>query len=82
MLQRADEVVASEIMMPGHQNFKINKFKKGNCEMSSFMCTQLVLGEADCAQEIAALFLGFAATESVCELRIAGPQTRCVGGSY
>lgn len=49
--------------------------------MSLFMCMQLVvLGEADCAQEYAALFLGFAGTGSVCELQIAGPQTRCVGG--
>lgn len=31
--------------------------------MSLYMCTQLVLGEADCAQEYAALFLGFAGTE-------------------
>lgn len=34
--------------------------------MSLFMCMQLVvLGGADCAQEYAALFLGFAGTGSV-----------------
>lgn len=41
--------------------------------MSLFMCMQLVLlGGADCAQEYAALFLGFAGTGTFCKLQIAG----------
>lgn len=51
--------------------------------MYLFMCMHLVvLGEADCAQEYAALFLGFAGAGRVCKLQITGLQARCVGGGY